>query len=463
MSGLTSLAKDVNITSYGAVDDGKTVNSVAIQKAIDECSSTGGGKVKVPAGKWLCGTILLKNNVVLSMEENAVLLGSTNIADYSIVDGFTDGTGQIMGYCFVGAVDANNTGIEGKGIIDGQGKQVLAANGKSKRPFLIRFVRCNNISITGLNLRASCAWTMHIFRCKNVKVQGVTIFSRGLANNDGIDIDCCEGVSIKSCNITSDDDAICFKTTSPYPCKNIEVSDIKIRTRCAAVKFGTESIGDFLDIKVKDVYVSYAGLGIVKILSVDGAQIRNIDIRNINADTANVPLMIRLGARLKTFRKGDVKKPVGSISNVSIKNVNVKNATSVTGMLFTGVPSHLIQNISLENIAINSAGGGTVEDSKVILAENEAAYPEVRMFGKSIPSYGLYLRHAQKVSFKNVSFTANKADARYAIVADDVNGLEIRGWKLPAGWPKATVGSFTNVKDVDISNSSFDKNAVVSR
>jgi polygalacturonase len=441
-----TFAIDVNITKYGAVGDGTTLNSSAIQKAIDDCSKAGGGRVIVPAGKWLCGTILLKNGVVLSLNEKATLLGSTMIEDYFIVDGFTDGTGQLMGYCFVGAVDASNVGIEGGGMIDGQGKLVHAANGRAKRPFLVRFVRCEKVKVKDVHLQSSTAWTMHVFRCKNVNIQGVSIYSRGLANNDGIDIDCCDGVVIKDCDITSDDDAICFKTTSPYPCRNIVVEDIKIRTNCAAVKFGTESTGDFQNIKVSDLQVTYAGLGIVKVFSVDGAHISNIDISDIDADTVNLPILIRLGARLKTFRPGDVKKPVGTISNIKIHDINVKRG-AVAGMLFTGIPNHSIDGISVEDVTINMNGGGTSEDSKVKLAENEAAYPEIRMFGKTIPSYGVYIRHANNIKMKDVSFTTSTPDARTAIIAEDVKKIELSDWKLPVVDSSGNLLSFSSVTD----------------
>lgn len=444
-----SIASDVDITNYGAAGDGKTLNSSAIQSAIDDCSKTGGGKVYFPAGNWLCGTILLKNNVVLSLNEKAVLLGSTNIADYFIVDGFTDGTGQVMGYCFVGAVDVKNVGIEGKGIINGQGKLVYASGGKTKRPFLIRFVRCENVNVKGLHLQSSTAWTMHIFHCRKVAVDGVTIFSRGLANNDGIDIDCCEDVAIKNCDITSDDDGICFKTTSPYPCKNILVSNIKIRTNCSAIKMGTESTGDFQNIKISHINISYAGLGAIKLLSVDGSHLGNIEISDVDADTANVAMLFRLGARLKTFRPQDVKKDVGTLSNIKIKNVKVKHAT-LAGIIFSGLPDHNIADISLENIAINLTGGGTEENAKLKLAENPDKYPESTMFGKIIPAYAMYIRHANNLNIKNIIITTDKPDARPALIAEDAATIFLEKWKLPVASSPAPVINFASVNSAVI-------------
>lgn len=444
-----SFAGDIDITKYGAVGDGKTLNSIAIQKAIDDCSKSGGGKVLFPAGTWLCGTILLKDNVVLLLDENAILLGSANIADYFIVDGFTDGTGQVMGYCFVGAIDVKNVGIKGIGIINGQGKLVRESGGKIKRPFLIRFVRCENVDVSDVNLQSSAAWTMHIFNCKKVNVEGISIFSRGLPNNDGIDIDCCEDVAIKNCDITSDDDAICFKTTSPFPCKNIVVSNIKARTNCSAIKIGTESTGDFQNIKISGMRISYAGLGAIKLLSVDGSHLENVVISDIEADTVNVAIMLRLGARLKTFRPGDKKKETGTLSNISISNVKVKHA-SLAGIIFSGIPGHNIESVKLENINITLPGGGSADDAKIKLAENISAYPETRMFGKIIPAYGVYVRHAMGLRMKNITLSLIKADARPALIADDAVTIILDGWKLPVTTLTEPVISFSSVSDVSI-------------
>ncbi|MBC8054268.1 MAG: glycoside hydrolase family 28 protein [Sphingobacteriaceae bacterium] len=439
---------DINISRYGAIGDGKTVNTKAIQTAIDECSKTGGGKVKFPEGVWVSGTILLKDNVTLSLDQKAIFLGSEDISDYSIVDGFKDGTGQEMGYCFVGALDAKNVGIEGKGTIDGRGKAVLASGGRARRPFLIRFVRCVDVSVKGVKMQASAAWTMHLFRCKGVKVQGLTIQSRGLANNDGIDVDCCEDVSIKNCNIDSGDDGICFKTTSPYPCKNIRVSDITISTNCAAIKMGTESAGNFENITVSDIHVVSAGLGAVKLLSVDGSNMKNINISNVSGDKVNVPIMIRLGGRLKTFRPQDVKQATGSIDNIKISNVKIKHATT-GGILISGIPGHPVKGITLQNININLEGGGSVEDAKIRFEEKIADYPEVRMFGKVFPSYGLFLRHAENIILKNIQFSTDKPDARPAVLAEDINQLVFSKWVLPASVSAEPVMRLASVKNAN--------------
>jgi polygalacturonase len=123
---ILSKATDVDITKYGAIADSTTLNTVAIQKAIDDCNKSGGGKVIVPSGKFLTGTIVLKNNVTLQLNKGAVILGSTNFDDYKNMDPFADGLGIDVGWALLVAVDAKNIGIVGEERIDGQGSKLKA-------------------------------------------------------------------------------------------------------------------------------------------------------------------------------------------------------------------------------------------------------------------------------------------------------------------------------------------------
>src|SRR5579872_1505280 len=134
-----------SVRDFGAAGDGATLDTAAIQRAIDPRSRQGGGKVIFPPGRYVSGTVLLKDNVTLQLELGATLLGSTNLADYRLLDSFQTGNGAPLGYCFLGAVDATNIGVEGAGSIDGRGKEVLAARkggDRGARPFLARFIRC---------------------------------------------------------------------------------------------------------------------------------------------------------------------------------------------------------------------------------------------------------------------------------------------------------------------------------
>jgi hypothetical protein len=418
--------KVIDVTTVGVVGDGTTLNTVSIQKAIDDCAAGGGGTLRFPAGHYLAGTIQIKNNVTLRLEDQASLLGSTNAADYRNLDPFIDGSGNPLGYALIVAVDADNVGIEGNGTVDGQSPK-LKANQKpyAVRPFLVRWVRCNNVTVRDVHLANPGSWTLNFFQTKGAVVEGVTIRSRdlGMPNNDGIDLDSCENVRIRNCDISSGDDALCIKATSLKPSRDIVASDCKLSTRCNAIKFGTEAIGGFENISVSNCQITNTRLAGIALNAVDGGDLRNVTISNVTMDGVKVPISIRLGARLKTFREGDQPKPApGKLCGVTIKNVSAKNIAMV-GMLINGVTGHPVEALTLENIQLELPGGGTAEAAKVQLAEKEKNYPECAMFGKTIPAYGIYARHVRGVKFENVSMSLLKADARPETVLIDAEDV----------------------------------------
>jgi len=427
-----------SVIESGAVGDGTTLNTVALQKAIDTCSAEGGGTVTFPAGRYLTGTIQLKDRVTLHLDPGAVILGSTHAADYRNADPFIDGVGQEMGYALIVTVDARQVAIEGAGAIDGQGAALKAAQEKyTIRPFLVRWVRCTNVTVKDVSLVNSGAWTMHFFQCKNVAAERLTIRSLGLANNDGIDTDSCEGVRIRDCDINTGDDAICLKATSPLPCRDVTVTGCKLQTRCNAIKLGTESIGDFEHIRVSDCQIRDTLLSGIALNSVDGALLHDVLLSDITMDGITVPISMRLGARLKTFRAGDQPKPPGVLRDITIKNVYATRAQRI-GMLINGIPGHPVENLVLENIDLALTGGGTAEDAQLQLPEKESAYPEWNMFGKVLPAYGLYLRHVRGVTFKNVRTSVAAPDARPEKIFIDVEGVSPADQAISTASPAAS-------------------------
>jgi polygalacturonase len=412
-----------NVAQMGVTGDGVTLNTVAIQKAIDACSAQGGGTLEFPAGRYLTGTIQLKDGVKLRLGKDAVLLGSANAAHYRNLDPFIDGTGSKMGYALVVAVDARRVGIEGEGTIDGQGAALKAAQPKYViRPFLVRWVRCRDVAVRDVSLVHSGAWTMHFFQCKNIVAERVKINSRGLRNNDGIDIDSCQGALIKDCDILSHDDSICLKATSPLPCRDVTISGCSVQTNCNGIKLGTESIGDFEHVRATDVKMNHVRMCGVALYTVDGGRMHDVVLKNFTMNDVNVPIGMRLGARMKTFRTGDQpNKQPGVLRDVVIKNVVATNAGQI-GILANGVPGHPIEDVTIENVRLDLPGGGGAEDARVQLPEKEAEYPEFNMFGKKMPAYGIYARHLRGATFKNVKFSVTKPDGRPEKVFIDVEG-----------------------------------------
>lgn len=468
-SSYLGYAADINITQYGAVGDGTTLNTVAIQKAIDACNKNGGGNVIFPEGKYLSGTIALKDNVTLHLQKNAVLLGSTNVNDYQNMDPFADGLGTDVGWALLVAVDAKHIGIEGEGIIDGQGSKLKEEQIKTdtrpegqrwgRRPFLLRIVRCDGVIVKGITLNYAAAWTSHYFQSKNLLIENVKIESHGVAHNDGIDIDGCQNVRIKNCNIVSGDDALCFKTTSSkMACSNIIVSGMKLKSNQGAIKMGTESMAPFENIKISDCYIYNTKNGGIKLLTVDGAHLRNIEISDITMVEVKTPMLFRLGSRLSVFRKGkDTQQPTGTFENVVIKNVKAKAAADAqlkppSGILITGVPGHYITNLTLENIEIDLAGGGTLENARHQVPEAVDKYPEVKTFGPVIPAYGVWARHVKGLKLINVQFKLAANDLRPAIVCEDGKDITITGGQIPEASGAQAIIRLENVIGAQINN-----------
>ncbi|MCX7048078.1 MAG: glycoside hydrolase family 28 protein [Candidatus Sumerlaeota bacterium] len=431
----TETALMINVKERGAVGDGVTLCTEAIQKAIDQCSAQGGGKVLLPAGRYLAGTIQLKDNVTLHLDDQAVLAGSVNAADYRNLDPFMDGVGSPMGYALLVAVGARNIRIEGEGGIDGQGKLVAAEQKKTGgykiRPFLVRLIRCENASMSGVHLRNSGAWTLHLFQCKQATLDHLTIDCNGLGNNDGIDIDSCQGVRVSACNIDTGDDAICLKATSALPCRDVAISDCALKSSCATIKLGTESVGDFVNIKVDNCRILGAGLGGIKLFSVDGSHMENVALSDIQMENVSLPVMVRLGARLKTFRQGEIPREVGVIRNVSIKNIQAKKA-ELLGLMISGIPGHAVENLKFENISIELSGGGSRDDAAIVMEEKEKAYPEISMFGNKMPAYGVFARHVRGLKINNLTLTLASPDLRPAFQIQDVANHEFTNWKTPS-------------------------------
>lgn len=434
-----------NIKEFGAVGDSRTNNTVAIQSAIDACHEAGGGEVLVSGGNYVTGTILLKDNVTLKIDAGASIIGSKNPEDYQNIDSFVDATGQVRGKCLIGAVDAKNIALIGKGEIDGRGKifehktlrNSLKKKGYEKntinklvanRPFLIRFVRTKNIKLNGLLLRNPAAWTCHLYQCSDVDIKGLEIYSHANKNNDGIDVDSSHDVKISKCYINSGDDAICLKTTSPKPTYNVSVTDCILKSNWGALKFGTESMGDMYNVDVRRCKINDTKGGGIKILSVDGANILNVTIDSVDMNNVDMPIFIRLGERLRTYRDAE-KQNVGSIDNINISNIKATTAdldnsrvSPPSGIFITGTPNHKIGTINLKNIYITLPGGGTSAHKAIVLPEDETKYPEFSFFGV-LPSYGLMARHVKELNFNKHNFYVTRPDERHDIHVTDVDSF----------------------------------------
>lgn len=462
-----STGKVFNVIGYGAVPDGKTLNTVAIQKAIDDCSQQGGGTVRIPAGTYLSGTLHLRSRMTLSLEAGATLLGSTRIEDYQPNH-------------FLLGEDLDNITLTGPGTIDGQGftfvtkNEEMPQNWKHTRIYawvpqhqwrrnkpnpdgLLLLQNCTNVRVTNITLQNSDAWTLHLLACEHAVIDGVIIRNRyNTPNTDGIDLQGSQDVQISNCDIRTGDDAIVLKNrnkkiTYPHSCKDIKISHCKLISPTNGFKIGTESYGDFDNIVFRDSVIEAGdpndplstdslstispehygnALGAeagIAVESVDGSHLSHVVVDNIVMHGVRAPIFIRLGDRGKNPTESKTKVPTGSIDDIRISNVTADGASAPS--LVMGIPGYPVQNVVISNLRVTNIGDGKSALAPLGLHERESDYPGALMWG-AMPAHSLYLRHVDGITIRDVGFSNAKPDSRLAIIADDVSGLKIDGLTL---------------------------------
>ena len=454
-------AQEHNIVSYGAIADGTTLNTIAIQHAIDKAHAQGGGRVVIPKGRFLSGSIVLKSGVELHLEKNAVLLGSSNPDDYIRIRRWK---------ALVMADSAHNIAISGKGVIDGQGAElalhmdslfysgILDSNMYNFvekrvkahfRPQIVEVVLCDSISVTGITLRNAASWVQSYDRSSNLYINHIRVESDAYWNNDGLDIIDCRNVMVTDCYINSSDDGICLKSydrTKQHFCQNISISNCTVRSSASAVKFGTASYSGFRDIKVKGIKVFDTFRSAIALECIHGGFLENVLVEDIKATNTGNAIFLRIGHNPRAEEPGTLK-------DVTIRNVEVEVPFermdysykirgpklpffhNVFPSSITGIPGHPVQNVTLENIQITYPGRGNKAYAHMptwrldAVPEAKEDYPEFSMFGE-LPAWGLYVRHVEGLTMKNVQLMIKEADYRPAIVLDDVKGASFQALSI---------------------------------
>lgn len=430
--------------AFSVATTGAVVCPLELQHQID--SAPAGGAVTVSAGEWMVKPFFLKSNLMLVLEDGACVYASTNLADYATEEGER---------AFISAVGATNLIICGHGVFIGRGgifKEHSGSMGESQPqalPVMMRFSRCVNLRLEDFTYRDCGAWGCHLRNCDGVTMRRVKCFNHVNNTNDGIDIES-SNVIIEDCDIDSDDDAIVFKTESDrsFPVTNVIVRNCRLASCCSALKFGTGSYCDFRDIRIEDcvfdrpkgnfrfdwkktyadrgVHEDFTGLSGMSLEVVDGGRMEDITIRNIELKEYIVPIFIRLARRHVT------KDPRGSyLRNILIENVRGSCATSRNGCSITGLPDLRPSNITLRNVSLVFPGGGTESERDLGVPELERDYPEGVMFGRNLPAWAFYLRHADDISFDNVKFTLSGDDAREMITREDCKNCSFSNVKVP--------------------------------
>lgn len=428
---------------YEAKGDGTTLETKAIQTAVD-AAALNGGTVFFPSGNYLTGTIYLKDNVSIEISKGATIWGSPYLSDYPM------NTPEIIfwgkewaQFALFFAEKKSNISIYGGGTINGQGEKFkLLTKEKNnpdryrERPYVFYFVECNNLKINDLRLKNSAFWMQHYLACNNVRISNLDVYNQCNKNNDMIDIDGCSNVLISNCVGDVDDDAITLKSTSGRITKDIVISDCVLSSHCNAIKMGTESHGGFKNITINNCVIKPSvsptliagkkeGLAGIALEIVDGGSMDGINVSNIVVNGTSTPIFIKLGNRARKYDPAMNPPGVGEIKNITISNFTANGGCEYSSSI-TGLPDHPVKNISLNNIRINSNGGLETNTALSAINEAETAYPEGSMFGE-LPSYGLFLRHVENLNVNNMQLFFDKRDTRPAMCAEDVNGFSVVG------------------------------------
>ena len=275
------MAKDSDVRKFGVIGDGKTLDTQALQKAIDSTSESGGGTLMFPAGTYLTSSILLRSNVTLHLEKDATILGSPVRTGYQKAHFF----GLIL------ANQEKNIAIEGEGCIDGNGvllaadterlakAGVLPNANEGQRPLAIHFLKCQGVRIRGITVKNSAMWVQEYRECEDLLIEKITVRSNVVHNNDGIDITDCKRVIVRNCDVDSEDDGICLKSYNPKSCcDDVLIEKCRVRSSCNAMKFGTGSKGGFKNVIIRDLEIYDTYQSAIALEMVDGGVMENITI-----------------------------------------------------------------------------------------------------------------------------------------------------------------------------------------
>ncbi len=450
-------AKDYNVKDFGAVGDGKTLDHHAINAAIDSCVAQGGGRVVLPTGTYLCGSIRLKSHVELHLSAGAKILAApAEMKAYDEAEewegpAYQDGGHTYFKNSLIYAIGQENVSITGRGMIDGEGLTRrdteragnLQGGNIGTGDKAIALKSCRNILIRDVTIFQGGHFAIILTGCDLGTVDNVTIDT----NRDGIDIDCCKYLTVSNCKInTPHDDALVLKSSyalkKPVVTEHIAVTNCiitgykfgslldgsyvpePVNWVCGRFKLGTESNGGYRNISLSNCTFMYSSGLAFEV--VDQGLMENITVSNITMNHVHhYPIYITTGCRNRGPKE---RTDVSTGRDIMISNVVANDVDSLAGIIVTGMPGAPLRNISLSNIQLLFRGGGKAELADQEYREQGTNYPEPK-FAKETPAYGLFARHVDGLDVHHVTFRTMKPDYRPAVMLDDVQHHDITNLK----------------------------------
>jgi hypothetical protein len=435
----------LDIRQFGAVPDGTTINTRAIQEAIDTCSRDRHSGVLIQAGTYLTGTLHLKDNVTLHVAGGATLLGSGRIDDYA-----NDTHKNMyknephMDRCLLFARNATGIAIEGNGVIDGQGHQNVFPNPddpQKHRPMLMRLLGCKRIRMRDITLQNPASWTSAWLYCSDIAVDGVTIRSRVNSNGDGLDFDGCRDVRVSNCSFDTSDDSICLQTSRPdAPCRDVTISNCTFTSKWAGIRIGLLSRGDFENVAVTNCSFRDIDDSGLKIQMCEGAAMRNMIFSNLVMTNVPRPVFLTLCRQRACVDAPEQLAPVGSMRRLVFSNIAADSGMcgKDSALVFVGHPDHPVQDIVLDNIHLQTGGGWTsapnLEKLPDLTPDRLAGWwPEYERFKTTVPCHGIYAEHIAGLAITNSMLGTAAPDNRPAIACHQVTHARFNNMASSAG------------------------------
>jgi polygalacturonase len=407
-----------SITDYGAKEGGVELCSAAFAEAIAACEQAGGGTVYVPAGKYLTGPLLLKSDMRLFVDAGAHIMFVQDQEQYPVVNSRWEGVdGSVYQSCIF-AIDSHDIIIEGSGTLDGQGeywwKGMRERTLKYARPKLVSFHNCQRITLKGVKLINSPAWTFNPIYCTNVLVDGITIDNPADSpNTDGVNPESCDMVRVQGCYISVGDDCVTLKSGTEHasrrvPCQNITVTNCVMAHGHGGVVIGSEMSGGVRNVSISNCVFFKTDRGIrIKTRRGRGGTVEDVRVNNIVMDQVNCPFVINLyyhcgpdGHEKHVWDKApypvDEKTPV--VRRVYFSNITAKDVRSCAGFIY-GLPESMVEDISFDNMLVMLGEG------------HEPEMPAMLDYVDPMTKKGFFVANAKDIDFTRVTVTGADGEA----------------------------------------------------
>jgi len=453
--------KTYNVKDFGAKGDSTTNDTPAINKAIEKCNAEGGGSIIFPAGRYIAASIHLKSNVCFKLDEKAEIYGAASGYDapepHEPYEKYQDYGHSHFHNSLMWGEDIENFAIIGGKVTGGpiiQGDP----KGKDIGDKVIVIVRGKNLLFRNVTHDTGGHFVYLLNDCENITVDHVVIKK----SRDAIDFMGCRNVQVTGCHFTGcSDDTIGIKSDFVLGrrilSENFYVWDCYFESGCSGLQFGSETAGDFRNIRFWSIKIAKAMKAGIGITSNDSGNIEDVEYRDIEIANAACPIFILITDRLRTGESGVLP---GKIKNVTIKNVTIsehkagKNHGPISTATISGLPGTMIENLTLENIKMTNAGGGTAEDAKAIPPYLKEYSPNQY---KTRPAAAFFVRHVKTLTFKNVEMAYEVPDFRSPLVIWDADGVTLDQFISPK--PEGVdMMSLKDVRGLNITNSSALKN-----